>query len=393
MTLPWGILGGMERGLPDTLKKVMSAVGETEKENPPLWGMGMVAATITVNFFSTFIQKDVSQMVMGSHSGISPALATLILALLQVGAAAVVFRVGNLSFSSSSTNREAVIVAVAAHACGVFLTDYRLWRHDTAASVTYGAQEPSLCILLLLLAAGISTDSFKIGAVVAMSLGTALLTADFSLFFDRIALLRVLASLFFLVRNLSIKHLYDSSVTVSLRGQSTILSAVVCATVSAVILAMTLSQGLLVAAVLVVVACVLSVTLLHLIFSLLSMYDTLTVAVFMLWAQVVENVFFVGNALRPDIIAVILGAMLFAGGHYIYFKDGLDSGTVHLNIKKVSVNELFTRLEFILYTACIVGLFFTIFQPKVSERDMNVLSYIGLDRLARKLLNVEPDQH
>lgn len=354
--------------------------------------MGIVAATILVSFLSTFAQKELCQMVTGVDGRVSPALAAFVLALVQVAAATAIFRVGNLSFVTSSTNREAVIVAVASHACGIFLTNYRLWMHDTAASVTFGAQEPGLCILLLLVAAGISTDPIKMGAVVIMCLGTALITADFSLLVDRMALLRMLTSLFFLVRNLSIKHLYDSSVTVTPRSQSTILSAVVCMTVSVLILAVTLSEGLLMSAVMMVVGCLLSVTLLHLVLTLLNLYDTLTVAVFMLWAQVLDNVVFVGSALRPDVVTVILGALLFAGGHYIYFKDGLDSGTVHLNIKKVSVNELFTRLEFILYTTCILGLFFTILQPKISERDINILSYVGLDRFARKLLNVQTEQ-
>ena len=57
----------------------------------------------------------------------------------------------------------------------------------------------------------------------------------------------------------------------------------------------------------------------------------------------------------------------------------------------VGVNELFTRLQFILYAASIVGLTASLLQPYISERDLNLLSYVGLDRIARKLLNVRPE--
>jgi hypothetical protein len=58
----------------------------------------------------------------------------------------------------------------------------------------------------------------------------------------------------------------------------------------------------------------------------------------------------------------------------------------------VGVNELVTRLQFILYLAAIVGIFTALLQPYVSERDINLLSYVGLDRVARKLLSVRPSQ-
>ena len=57
----------------------------------------------------------------------------------------------------------------------------------------------------------------------------------------------------------------------------------------------------------------------------------------------------------------------------------------------MGVNELFTRLQFILYTASILGLTASLLQPYISERDLNLLSYVGLDRIARKLLTVHPE--
>lgn len=306
----------------------------SETENPPLWGMGIVAATVATSFLMSLATKEFSVMVSDYNGNISPGLMALGIALLQVIIIALVFRIGNLNFSTSPANREAVIFAAFAHAGAMFLISYRHWDSVTGSSVFYGAQEPVLCMSLLLIAAGISTDLFKFGAVAAMSIGAALLTADFNIYLDRTALIRIVTSLFFLTRNIVVKHLYDSNVNIMLRGQSTVISVGGCATVTAVFFTLAAERALLPATLVMIAGCFMSAMLLHLTMVMLTLYDNLTVAVFMLWGQVLENAVFVVGVSRPDIISVILGALLFAGGHYVYFKEGLDSGTIHLNIKR-----------------------------------------------------------
>ncbi|KAK7112829.1 uncharacterized protein [Littorina saxatilis] len=373
---------------------MMTAVSETEKENPSLWGMGVVGVAIVVRFLHSLAQKEMSMMVMGAHPELTPAILTIILACVQVVAALSIFRVGGLDFSASPTNREAAIVGVLSYVGGMYLNNYLLWTEDSAGVACYAVMEPVLCMLLLFVAARIPTESQKACSVVCFCLGALMLTASFSIFGGVNSLLCVLGALCFLVRNLVTKHLYDSSVTFTPRSQNIIMIVVAVGTISMVLVAEILASDLLVASLMVVVAGVLSVTLLYLMFMLLSMYDTLTVAVFMMWSQVLENVVFVADSTRPGFVSVCLGAILFAAGHYFYFKDGLESGTVHLNIKQVGVNELFTRLQFILYTGCIVGLTAGLLHPFISERDISVLSYVGLDRIARKLLNVPtPHEH
>ena len=305
-----------------------------EKENPPLWGMGVVAVAIIVRFLHSLAQKELSVMVLSVYSDATPAILTLVLACIQVAAAVSIFRVSGLSFSTSPTNREAAIIGILAYAGSLYLNNYLLWSNASASVACYGVQEPVLCMLLLYAAARIPTDSHRAGAVVCFCIGSALLTAEFSILGDVGAVLRVLASVFLLVRNMVTKHLYDSSVSFNPRNQNTMMLVAASGTILAVLLAILISRELLMASLMMVVTTILSVTLLYLMFMMLLLYDTLTVAVFMLWAQVLENVIFVEAASRPGLISVILGATMFAAGHYIYFKEGLESGTVHLNIKQ-----------------------------------------------------------
>ena len=273
-------------------------------------------------------------MVISAYSDTTPAILTLVLACVQVAAAASIFRVNGLSFSTSPTNREAAIIGVLAYAGSLYLNNYLLWGDASASVACYGVQEPMLCMLLLFAAARIPTDSHRAGATVCFCIGAALLTAQFTVIGDVGALLRVLASVFLLIRNMVTKHLYDSSVSFNPRSQKTMILVAASGTFSVVLLAMVISRELLMASLMVVVTTILSVTLLYLMFMMLLLYDTLTVAVFMLWSQVLENVIFVAAGARPGLISVVLGAAMFAVGHYVYFKDGLESGTVHLNIKQ-----------------------------------------------------------
>ncbi|XP_076458359.1 uncharacterized protein LOC143292063 [Babylonia areolata] len=369
----------MDQGLPEKLKKMMTAMSESE-DSPSLWGMGVVAITICVRLLHSLAQKELSLLVLEDlGDATSPAVLTLLLACLQVAAAVSVFRVSGLSLATSPTNREAAVLGLASYAGGAFLSNYLLWSDDSAAAACYAAMEPALCVLLLYLAARIPTESNKAGAVVGLCLGAALLSARFALLAPSVhALFRVLASVFLLVRNMVVKHLYDSAVSFHLRGQNTLLAVGAGGTVASVVLAVLVSGDLLLAALMLVVCGVLSVTLMQLLLTLLSLYDTLTVAVFLVWAQVLENVVIVGPAARPALLPVLLGAVLFAAGHYVYFREGLDAGTVHLNIKQVGVKDLFTRLQFILYTTVVLGLLAAILMPYLSDSDF--LSNVGLDK-------------
>ena len=296
--------------------------------------MGVVAVTVLVRFLHTLAQREMATLVQEVEEDVSPTIPTFLLACAQIAAAFGAFRVSGLSLAVSPTNREAAAVGVLAYGGGLFLSGYLLWSDSTAAVACYGAQEPVLCMLLLLVAARIPTDRNRAVSVGCFCLGAALLSANFTVLGGVPAVLRVVASVFLLVRNMVIKHMYDSGVTFILRSQGTLVATAAGGTIVAVVVSALVSTELVMAGVMAAVVGVVTVTLLHLTLTLLWLYDTLTVAVFMLWAQVLESVFLVAGDARPLLLAVLVGAALFAAGHYFYFKDGLESGTVHLNIKQ-----------------------------------------------------------
>ena len=305
-----------------------------EKDITSLRGLGVVAMTVMVQFMHLILQKELSPILLGAFTEASPALLTFILACAQVTAAIAFFGASCLQITTSSTNREAVIISVLAYTGGLFLNNYVLWRDESAACAFYSVHEPVMCMLLLYMAACIPTDMHKAGAVVCLSVGAAILTAHFTPFLDSLALIHVLTSAFVTVRNMGIKHLYDCSVNFKPCKQEFILTMVACVVVTAILLGVCISQLLLVLFLLVVVSCALSVFLLHLQLMLLSLYDTLTVAVFMLWAQVLYYIIIMADIDSPSATCVIIGVGLFAAGHYAFFSDGLESGPVHLNVKE-----------------------------------------------------------
>ncbi|KAL8604521.1 hypothetical protein ACOMHN_015805 [Nucella lapillus] len=371
---------------------VTAVVSDTER--PPLRAMGVVAAAILVRLLHSEAEKELSVMVADTHPDSAPSLLTLLLSGLQVMAAASVFRVTGLNFSSfsSNTGREAAITGMLGYVGGLFLSNYLLWTEGSAMSACIAVLEPVACMVLLYVVASVSTVPYRAWAVVCVCLGAALLTVDFTTVFpDSRAVLRLIGCLCLLVRNIVVKHLYDSGVSFSPRSQNNVV-VTVAVFVTVVVGCVVVWSGLGAVSVLAVVAGVLSVTLVRLVLALLALYDTLTVAVFMLGAQVLENMV-VSGVPHPGVIGVVMGAAMFAVGYYAYFKDGLESGTVHLNIKQVGVNELLTRLQFVLYAGGVVGVTLTLLRPTLSQRDLTALSYLGLDRLARRLLNVHPSQH
>ena len=50
-------------------------------------------------------------------------------------------------------------------------------------------------------------------------------------------------------------------------------------------------------------------------------------------------------------------------------------------------HEIYTRMEFCIFTGFTCGLLFYVFKPKLSQRDLNNLHYVGLDNIVKKLLN------
>lgn len=53
----------------------------------------------------------------------------------------------------------------------------------------------------------------------------------------------------------------------------------------------------------------------------------------------------------------------------------------------VAHHEVYTRLEFLIFIGVTCGIIFYVFKPKISERDLNNLHYVGLDNVVRWMLS------
>ena len=61
----------------------------------------------------------------------------------------------------------------------------------------------------------------------------------------------------------------------------------------------------------------------------------------------------------------------------------------HFLLVSVPHHEVYTRLEFLIFTGVTCGMIFYVFKPRISERDLNNLHYVGLDNVVKWILNHE----
>ncbi|CAC5403374.1 unnamed protein product [Mytilus coruscus] len=86
------------------------------------------------------------------------------------------------------------------------------------------------------------------------------------------------------------------------------------------------------------------------------------------------------------ILPVLLGTCVLIATYiwHVQQQQG-DSKAPFKDISSTS-HEMFTRIEFIIFMGGVIAVLFYVLQPRVSSRDISNLSYVGLDKIVRKLL-------
>ncbi|GFR85518.1 hypothetical protein ElyMa_002443500 [Elysia marginata] len=139
------------------------------------------------------------------------------------------------------------------------------------------------------------------------------------------------------------------------------------------------------------VTCGLSSALFLVTCQVLKVYGVTCTALFGVWALLLEALVTTPLPLRPGVLSCILALLLLAVGHWLYLRNmaepemGLSATGER---KPAAIHEQYTRLEFLLFASAVVGVIFYVFQPRVSQRDLHTLSYVGLDQVIRRLLSV-----
>ncbi|XP_005099984.2 uncharacterized protein LOC101850008 [Aplysia californica] len=216
---------------------------------------------------------------------------------------------------------------------------------------------------------------------------------------DRTSLISALCAFSFVLRNIVVRQLVAAeNVSVKPRG-SVVIAGVASSCVVIVTAVHFLGSSLWVPPVMcAVLTCGLSVGVFYVSTQLLKSFGVVFVSLFQIWVVLLEALMLTSAKHRPDLVLFATAVILVLLGHYLFFKDHVDNGgassgssSFTFSAKPVNIHEQYTRIEFLLFFCSVLGVIFYVFQPKVSQRDLNTLSYVGLDRVIRRLLSIQDD--
>ncbi|XP_063417538.1 uncharacterized protein LOC134700100 [Mytilus trossulus] len=87
-----------------------------------------------------------------------------------------------------------------------------------------------------------------------------------------------------------------------------------------------------------------------------------------------------------NILPVLFGTCVLIATYIWHVKKQHDDSKAPFKDISSTSHEMFTRMEFIIFMGGVIAVLFYVLQPRVSSRDINNLSYVGLDKIVRKLL-------
>ncbi|CAG5120503.1 unnamed protein product [Candidula unifasciata] len=299
-------------------------------------------------------------------------------------------------------DKEAIMIIIFAHAGGIFLHDYLLSVGNAHGFLSVAYLQPVLALITV----WIVTSSTSIIArpytwvgMAVINIGCIFVSIKLSTVTnsDRTSWICLLSAFTMILRNIVIRQLVNNEhVVVRPRRKIMIFGLVI--VVCIVLLAIKItSKNWLVPSLCALITCALCAALTYVTTQVLKSYSVPFVSLFCVWATLVEAVMLMPNDHRPNFVIFLLSSGLIIIGHYLFIKDHIESTTdgttpalttVHPP-KPVSTHEQYTRIEFLLFAALVMGVTVFVLQPKISQRDLNTLSYIGLDTVIRRLLLLE----
>ncbi|XP_053386221.1 uncharacterized protein LOC123538419 isoform X2 [Mercenaria mercenaria] len=131
-----------------------------------------------------------------------------------------------------------------------------------------------------------------------------------------------------------------------------------------------------------------SVTMLYMTSALLENYSLVSLSVFGLVSQILVNVVCISVEHGHNVLISIIGTFLLAITIGLYIRATCTNMPETVP-SQVPNHEVYTRLEFLIFTGLVCGLIFYVFKPKISDRDLNNLHYVGLDNIVKRLINHE----
>ncbi|KAK0053658.1 hypothetical protein Bpfe_016878 [Biomphalaria pfeifferi] len=297
-------------------------------------------------------------------------------------------------------NKEALVIIVFCHAGNLFLHDYLASLGSLETSLCMAFFQPLLTLLALWLVTSVIPRWPTLVSTMAIGIGCTFMSIKSStvLSSDRTSLICALSAFALILRNIVLRHLISSEhVKFKLRDKRSIGAATLASILVLMIMFFQVSSILQVPVLCGFVTCSLSAILAYVTVQMLKSYSLVVLSLFQVWALLVEAVIITPSDHRPDIFAIIIAIVFIVFGHYVFMKDyhehhnSTSSALIPTHAQKpVNTHEQYTRIEFLMFTCLVLGVIFYVFQPRVSQRDLQTLSYVGLDKIIRRLLTFEP---
>ncbi|KAK3593484.1 hypothetical protein CHS0354_037005 [Potamilus streckersoni] len=304
----------------------------------------------------------------------------LILTILETVTSAVLV-------TANSQMCEGIVICAFAHIKSIFLFSY--WINlNRKSSFVVGYLEPIILTMLLRICTGIDLRAGIMVSLGLVSLGATLSLGDMSAYTNpcREIIVIFLYIFFISLRNITLKHLKEESLTFSPRKRLIVPYTVGTFVLGFISSALYLSEAV-IPTMLALMTIYTSVFIFYLTTLMVQLCDISFLSVIGVWTQVLLNFAVLTQNYVHSVSLSMLGVAILIGGTYmllLYLRD-TESNVCGLQ-QEVSHQEMYTRMEFLLFVGSAMGLIFYVLQPKISDRDMKIFQVFGFDNLMRKLL-------
>ncbi|CAE1257123.1 unnamed protein product [Acanthosepion pharaonis] len=370
----------------DSKKRVKSCILNMEHECK--WkSVSLIGIWITIHLLYCWLSEDAILILMVS-SKTKLTTVTGVTLLFSISEMVILATIVRIIFPKQEKALvEGIAIIYLSHFFATFLLNFILINVGMQGNHIVFVLEPLVTLVVSNICIGEPLKIVLSAAVVALTIGAAgvrMSFGDAEMLIDRSAVLDISLILLLSCRNIVLKHIYTMSGQIKTQWRlsvGTILAVSVVMLVAMLSLfefswGAALSKALL------------SWTL-HASYTaitwtvLLKQFSPLSVAIISISGQFLIDSFVRMPLYAMQDVMMWTALIFFLAGltfYYFYSRNSLAYE------RTLSFNEMYTRLEFVLFLTIILTLFFYTLPPKVSPRDIKNIQYLRLDLLLQKFL-------
>ncbi|KAK6166252.1 hypothetical protein SNE40_022997 [Patella caerulea] len=376
-------------------RRLCLKMSDMDSKRQPWRSMLLLGSTVLLSFLG-FICRNQSTRSLRGLSDSSLKLYHLIwfqivVALVEAVCVAVCIRFRHSQTGRS--HREAMGLFSVSQTGYVMVVGYLTLVKEQEQHLMLTYFEPLIAAAVVFGTTGKPMTLITLGALIVSSFGASITTLPFPslLNINHTVFLTTLWGICVSARNVCCKHIYQEQFSVELCHKYVITSLFLVGTAVPVCVGFFINVQWVLPMTYIVFACAISVTVTYIISCfLLKNMSVTSVALVNIWVKTLYDFVLVTSEHRSNTMTSLLGITILILAQLLYTKQRLETADTTLSFKPVPTEEFYTRMLFLLFAACVGSLFFYALTPKLSERDLQVLSYVGLDRAVRSLLQEHP---